>query len=64
MLALGDTSYPLFCKAGEDVDATIKQLGAKQVLPIEKLDTDFYAPSEAWINNVLDNLPALSTGSP
>ena len=63
VLALGDVSYPLFCKAGEDVDARLKKLGAKQVLPIEKLDTDFYAPSEAWINNVLNNLTALSTGS-
>ena len=64
VLALGDTSYPLFCKAGEDVDARLNELGAKQVLPIEKLDTDFYAPSEAWINNVLNNFPALSTGAP
>ena len=64
VLALGDTSYPLFCKAGEDVDARLKELGAKQVLPIEKLDTDFYAPSEVWINNVLNNLSALSAGTP
>ncbi|HEY1872192.1 MAG TPA: flavodoxin domain-containing protein, partial [Chitinophagaceae bacterium] len=63
VLALGDTSYPLFCKAGEDVDIRLQQLGATQVLPLEKLDTDFYAPSEAWITNVLDILPALSTGS-
>ncbi len=64
VLALGDNSYPLFCKAGEDVDERLSQLGAKQVLPVEKLDTDFYAPSEAWINNVLNNLPALSAGAP
>jgi sulfite reductase (NADPH) flavoprotein alpha-component len=63
VLALGDSSYPLFCKAGEDVDARLSMLGAKQVLPIEKLDTDFYAPSEAWINNVLNNLTALSVGA-
>ncbi len=62
VLALGDTSYPLFCKAGEDVAARLQHLGAKQILPLEKLDTDFYAPSEAWLNNVLTNLPALSAG--
>lgn len=27
VLALGDTSYPLFCKAGEDVDEQLQKLG-------------------------------------
>lgn len=27
VLALGDTSYPLFCKAGEDVDEQLNKLG-------------------------------------
>jgi sulfite reductase (NADPH) flavoprotein alpha-component len=62
VLALGDSSYPLFCKAGEDVDARLQQSGAKQVLPVEKLDTDFYAPSETWINNILNNLFVTKTG--
>ncbi len=63
VLALGDTSYPLFCKAGEDVDARLLQYGAKQILPLEKSDTDFYASSEEWINNILAVLPTLSSGS-
>jgi sulfite reductase (NADPH) flavoprotein alpha-component len=57
VLALGDSSYPLFCKAGEDVDAKFKQDGATQILPLEKSDLDFYPVSEAWINNVVNNLP-------
>lgn len=57
VFALGDSSYPLFCKAGEDVDASLQQLGAKQILPVEKSDIDFTAVSEEWINNVLKNLP-------
>src|SRR5690606_23498135 len=36
VLALGDTSYPLFCKAGEDVDAQLERLGGKRVAPIQK----------------------------
>lgn len=57
VLALGDSSYPLFCKAGEDVDAKMKEYGATQILPLEKSDLDFYPVSEAWINNVVNNLP-------
>ncbi len=60
VLALGDSSYPLFCKAGEDVDIKLQQHGATQILPLEKSDLDIYAVSEAWINNVINNLP----GSP
>ncbi|MEO8712051.1 MAG: flavodoxin domain-containing protein [Parafilimonas sp.] len=57
VLALGDSSYPLFCKAGEDVDERLQQSGAKQIISLQKVDTDFYADSEEWINNVLKNLP-------
>ena len=32
VLALGDTSYPMFCKAGEDVDHQLDHLGASASL--------------------------------
>ncbi|MES2880693.1 MAG: flavodoxin domain-containing protein, partial [Bacteroidota bacterium] len=35
VLGLGDTSYPLFCKTGEDVDAQLKKAGAKQLLQLQ-----------------------------
>lgn len=57
VLALGDSSYPLFCKAGEDVDARLHELGATQILSLEKSDLDFYPVSDTWINNVVNNLP-------
>ncbi|HVX25720.1 MAG TPA: flavodoxin domain-containing protein [Parafilimonas sp.] len=57
VLALGDSSYPLFCKAGEDVYAHLQTLNAQPILPLEKADADFYAASEVWITNVLENLP-------
>ncbi len=56
VLALGDTAYPLFCKAGEDVDQQLQKLGAKRVAPLQKLDTEYEEEAEQWINNLLTSL--------
>ncbi|HLZ17513.1 MAG TPA: flavodoxin domain-containing protein, partial [Cyclobacteriaceae bacterium] len=52
VLALGDSAYPLFCKAGEDVDGRLKHLGASRQLPVEKCDTDFEATASSWLENL------------
>lgn len=62
VLALGDTSYPLFCKAGEDVDVQLQKLGGKRIVPLQKLDTDYEEEAEQWINNLLNSLT--TTASP
>src|SRR4051794_33135934 len=41
VLALGDTSYPLFCKAGEDVDQQLGKLGGERIVPLQKCDVDY-----------------------
>src|SRR6266850_1535222 len=56
VLALGDTSYPLFCKAGEDVDVRLQSLGAARLLPLQKCDTDFETDASAWFEDVLKTL--------
>lgn len=56
VLALGDSSYPLFCKAGEDVDAQLEKLGGQRLVPVQKCDTDFEEEAEAWLQAVLQNL--------
>lgn len=56
VLALGDTSYPLFCKAGEDVDSQLGKLGGKRMVPIQKCDLDFQADAERWFQTVLDQV--------
>lgn len=58
VLALGDTAYPLFCKAGEDVDSQLQKLGGKRILPLQKLDTDYEEEAEQWIQALLDSLLA------
>jgi sulfite reductase (NADPH) flavoprotein alpha-component len=56
VLALGDTSYPLFCKAGEDVDHRLNKLGGNRIIDLKKCDTDYEAEAEAWFENVLQKL--------
>jgi sulfite reductase (NADPH) flavoprotein alpha-component len=56
VLALGDTSYPLFCKAGEDVDAQLEKLGGKRFVPIQKCDVDFEQDADGWFSQVLEKL--------
>ncbi|MEI6948355.1 flavodoxin domain-containing protein [Paraflavisolibacter sp. H34] len=56
VLALGDTSYPLFCKAGEDVDSQLQKLGGERIATLVKCDTDFEAEATAWFEGVLEQL--------
>jgi sulfite reductase (NADPH) flavoprotein alpha-component len=56
VLALGDTSYPLFCKAGEDVDAQLQKLGGERVVSLHKCDTDFESDAGNWFSQVLSKL--------
>ena len=53
VLALGDSSYPLFCKAGEDVDSRLQQLGAERIVPLRKCDTDFELDASEWIDELI-----------
>ncbi|NTS43328.1 flavodoxin domain-containing protein [Flavisolibacter sp. BT320] len=63
VLALGDTAYPLFCKAGEDVDNQLQKLGGKRIVPLQKLDTDYEEEAEQWIANLLQSLTAPSAAA-
>lgn len=53
VLALGDSSYPQFCKTGEDVDAQFEKFGAKRVVPLQKCDVDYEEDAEHWFEKVL-----------
>ena len=56
VLALGDTSYPLFCKAGEDVDSQLQKLGGERVVSLHKCDTDYETDAGSWFSQVLSKL--------
>ncbi|MFC6997374.1 diflavin oxidoreductase [Rufibacter roseus] len=63
VLALGDTSYPLFCKAGEDVDAQLKRLGGSPLVPIQKCDVDYEDEANAWFQNVMQTLTSAGSSA-
>ncbi len=60
VLALGDTSYDLFCQAGIDWDNRLQELGAKRVFDRVDCDVDFEAPAEKWISEVV---PLMAEGA-
>lgn len=53
VLALGDSSYPMFCKTGEDVDGRLEALGAKRVVPLQRCDVDYEEEAKQWFEKVL-----------
>lgn len=64
VLALGDTSYPMFCKTGEDVDQQLEKLGGKRIVPIRKCDVDYEADASAWFEEVMAKLNTAAVTSP
>ena len=63
VFALGDTSYPLFCKAGEDVDAQLEKLGGKRLIDIQKCDVDYESEADTWFSQVLNKLSSNGNGA-
>jgi sulfite reductase (NADPH) flavoprotein alpha-component len=64
VLALGDTSYPLFCKTGEDVDVQLNKLGGSRIAPLQKCDLEYEEDANGWFTNVLQNLSTKKTDAP
>ncbi|MCR6719439.1 MAG: flavodoxin domain-containing protein [Chitinophagaceae bacterium] len=66
VLGLGDTSYPQFCKTGEDVDARFKSFGGKALLPLRKCDVDYEADAKEWFDELLQILskPSATAAQP
>ncbi|RLA16423.1 MAG: sulfite reductase subunit alpha [Gammaproteobacteria bacterium] len=60
VLALGDTSYDLFCQAGIDWDQRLEKLGAKRLYDRVDCDVDFDDAAESWITNII---PLMADGA-
>ncbi len=61
VLALGDTSYPLYCKTGEDIDVQFDKLGGKRIVPLQKCDVEYEEDANEWFNNILKILSSNGT---
>lgn len=64
VLALGDSAYPLFCKAGEDVDAQLNKLGANRIAPLQKCDVDYDVEADEWFSKIISALNENSASEP
>lgn len=56
VLALGDTSYELFCQTGKDFDKRLEELGGKRLSDRVDCDLDFDEPADQWFASVLAKL--------
>lgn len=56
VLALGDTSYPDFCKCGIDFDERLAALGASRIVDRVDSDVDFDKPYKEWSEAVINVL--------
>ncbi len=56
VLALGDTSYDLFCEAGIEWDKRLAALGAVRIYDRVDCDVDFEEPAANWISAVIPHL--------
>ncbi|MCT3898433.1 flavodoxin domain-containing protein [Elizabethkingia anophelis] len=54
VLALGDSTYPQFCKTGEDVDTRFEVLGAERVIPLKRCDIDYEEDAHRWLDHIFE----------
>ena len=60
LLALGDSSYPLFCQAGKDLEVKLNNLGAVSLLDRVDFDVDFEADLTNWLNNSIEKFGGMA----
>jgi sulfite reductase (NADPH) flavoprotein alpha-component len=56
VLGLGDTGYPLFCKAAEDVFNQLQLLGATPIVNLQKCDLDYETIAINWFDDLLKKI--------
>ena len=60
ILGLGDTSYPLYCQTGIDVDSKLSELGATRMLNLFKADVDYKPIADEWMESLFLKLSSTS----
>ncbi|MEV0674431.1 sulfite reductase flavoprotein subunit alpha [Mycobacterium sp. NPDC050441] len=62
VLALGDTSYELFCNAGKLLDVRLEELGATRIADRVDVDGYYEEPAAAWTTDLVKQLTAAQAG--
>jgi sulfite reductase (NADPH) flavoprotein alpha-component len=64
VLAIGDSMYDDFCKAGQDFDRRFAALGAVPMLDRVDCDVDFDMTSTSWVKKLLETVPTVEPWTP
>ncbi|SNS92224.1 sulfite reductase subunit alpha [Rhodococcoides kyotonense] len=64
VLALGDTSYDGYCKAGRDIDARLEALGATRTADRLDCDVEYEDAAATWLSATVPALAAVDGGAP
>lgn len=56
VIALGDSSYKLFCKTGIDIDRRLAELGANRIQDVVKCDTDYESDANEWALQAINSI--------
>jgi sulfite reductase (NADPH) flavoprotein alpha-component len=64
VLALGDSSYPDYCKCGVEFDSRLAALGANRIHPRVDVDVDPDQPYAEWSAGILATLAPSGAGIP
>ena len=59
VLALGDTSYELFCESGKEWDSWLESKGGFRVYQRVDCDVDYEAPAKEWMDETLARMGAV-----
>ncbi|HFK5504333.1 TPA: sulfite reductase flavoprotein subunit alpha [Elizabethkingia anophelis] len=63
VLALGDSTYPQFCKTGEDLDTRFEVLGAERIIPLKRCDIDYEEDAHRWLDHIFEVLQNKEAGT-
>ncbi|MFK5924545.1 MAG: flavodoxin domain-containing protein [Verrucomicrobiota bacterium] len=61
VLAIGDSSYPDFCKCGIEIDERLQKLGAKKMFNRIDCDVDFEDEFATWTQGIIDAMGLVSS---
>ena len=61
VLALGDSSYDLFCESGKEWDNWFNSKGATRIHPRVDCDVDYEEPAKIWIDSTLPMMASVES---